>query len=45
VASWFERQLLDGDYRLHHPSEDVYAAARVDADLNISIAEQVREPR
>jgi hypothetical protein len=45
VASWFERQLLDGDHRQHHPSENVYSAARIDADLNISVADQVRERR
>jgi len=45
TASWFERQLLDGDYRQHHPSENVHAAARIDADLNISVADPVRERR
>ena len=44
VASWFERRLLDGDHRQHHPSESVYSAARIDADLGISLADQVREP-
>jgi len=45
VASWCQRRLLDGGHRQRHPYEDVYAAARIDADLNISVADQVREPR
>jgi hypothetical protein len=45
VASWFERRLLDGDHRQRHPSQDVYSAARIDADLNITVADQVRERR
>ncbi len=45
VVSWFERRLIDGDHRQQHPSEDVYSAARIDADLNVFVAEQVRERR
>ena len=45
IASWFERQLLTGDHGQYHPSESVYAAARIDADLIIHVADQVREPR
>ena len=34
-ACWFERRLLDDDYRQLHPSENVFSAARIDAHLNI----------
>lgn len=45
VASWFERRLLHEDHREHYPSVNVYAAARIDADLNVSVADEVRETR
>jgi hypothetical protein len=44
VASWFERRLLDGDHWQRYPAESVYSAARIDADLIISVADPVREP-
>jgi len=39
VAKWFERRLLDGDRTGRHPSEEVYSAARIDAELNVFVAD------
>src|SRR5205823_2752244 len=45
IVTWFERRLLKGDHRGRHPSEQVYSAARIDADLNVCVADQLRERR
>ncbi len=44
VRIYCERRLVDSDHRQHHPSQIVYSAARINADLNIFISnDQVRK--
>jgi hypothetical protein len=45
LATWYERRFLDDDPRRRYPSEEVYAAARIDADLNIHLAAVMRQRR
>jgi hypothetical protein len=43
VTSWVEHRLLTGGFNEHHPSEAIYSAVRIDADLKIHYARDIRE--
>jgi hypothetical protein len=39
ATAWYERRLLDAERTRDHPSREVYTAARIDRELNISNAD------
>jgi hypothetical protein len=45
IASWHERRYLDRDDRRRSTSEEIHAAARVDSELRIQLADEIRERR